>query len=144
MIFRMPPPAFCPKVLPRWTKRAILWTQAPHKVRPREVAAIEIFWIFLISFAVVGLLVCVFLLAMRQESWRGALLLAAVVIAFLLALMNATALTDNLRSKPLLAWCCFLPALLGLGAYYTLPDHRKVSYALVILSVALNLLFAFF
>ena len=57
MIFRMPPPAFCPKVLPRWTKRAILWAQAPHKVRPREVAAIEIFWIFLISFAVVGLLV---------------------------------------------------------------------------------------
>lgn len=107
------------------------------------MARIEVFWIFLISFAVVGLLVCVFLLAMRQESWRGALLLAAVVIAFLLALMNATALADNLRSKSQLAWVCFLPALAGLVLYYAAPGRREAAYVLVILAVALNLLFAF-
>ena len=98
----------------------------------------------MISFALVSVLVCGLMFVLKGQSWRTALFLVAVFIAFLLALINASAQPDNMRFKAIWAWICFLPAIAGVTLRFCRPERESMAGLLVVFAVALNLLFAFF
>lgn len=124
-------------------KQKICYTAISCPICEREVDHIEVFWIFLISFALVSVLVCGLMVALKGQSWKTALMLVAVFIAFLLALINATARPDNMGFKAYWAWVAFLPALAGATLRFCRPELERQAGVLVMIAILLNLVCAF-
>lgn len=109
-----------------------------------ECIASPVIFLLLISFGVVGIIVCTLMFALRRENWHTALFLSAVFISVLLTLMSAVGRPSNQRILNLWAWVGLLPAAAGVLLYFKKPRRRPLASLLVAATIVLGMASLFF
>ena len=112
----------------------------------KEVKCIAspVIFILLISFGVVGIIVCTLMFALKKENWYTALFLSAVFIGVLLTFMSAVGRPSSQRLLNLWAWVGLLPAAAGVLLYFRSPRRRPLAILLVAATIVLGMASLFF